>query len=96
MTSSRLSRNAKVVGNELAAVLPQREKSWITQPHLLQLNFYILIVLLSSVTLGFDGSMMNGLLSLDTWNDYFGTPRSSLLGLINAVLSLGVVSDPLS
>ncbi|KAH8879513.1 general substrate transporter [Thozetella sp. PMI_491] len=92
MPQSKPNRKVNAVGNELAAVLPQHSKSWITQPHLLQLNFYILIVLLSSVTLGFDGSMMNGLLSLDTWNDYFGTPRSSLLGLINAVLSLGLLA----
>ncbi|KAL1895701.1 hypothetical protein Sste5346_005173 [Sporothrix stenoceras] len=90
-TKTKPLANARIVGNELAALLPQDGKSWIFKSHLVMLNFYIVVVMMSPVTMGFDGSMMNGLLSLTTWNDYFGTPRSSLLGLINAVLSLGVL-----
>lgn len=81
-----------VVGADLAAVLPTSDKHWIRQPHLLKLNAYLFIALLSAVNLGFDGSMMNGLLSLESWNREFGTPRGSLLGITNAVLPLGVVS----
>lgn len=80
-----------VVGESLASVLPRSPTSWVGVPHLLRLNILLLLVLCSSMTLGFDASMMGGLLSLETWNSYFGTPRSSLLGLMNAVLPLGVV-----
>nr|XP_019001277.1 uncharacterized protein I203_05982 [Kwoniella mangroviensis CBS 8507]OCF64738.1 hypothetical protein I203_05982 [Kwoniella mangroviensis CBS 8507] len=38
---------------------------------------------------GYDGSMMNGLQSLDTWKGYFGTPTGSTLGIFNAIQSIG-------
>jgi len=41
--------------------------------------------LTTSYTTGYDGSMMNGLQSLDQWNDYFGHPTGSALGLLNAI-----------
>ncbi|CAK7205263.1 hypothetical protein SEUCBS139899_008030 [Sporothrix eucalyptigena] len=90
-TKTKPLAGARIVGNELAALLPQDGKLWIFKSHLVMLNFYVFVVMMSPATMGFDGSMMNGLLSLTTWNDYFGTPRSSLLGLINAVLSMGVL-----
>lgn len=89
--SQLTSSKSTIVGADLAEVLPQSSTSWVKQPHLLRLNGLLLVVFLSSVTLGFDGSMMNGLLSLESWNKQFGTPRSGILGLTNAVLPLGVV-----
>ncbi|KAL2857314.1 general substrate transporter [Aspergillus pseudoustus] len=61
------------------------------RPHILRLNVCVAVVLLSSATMGFDGSMMNGLQSLDTWASYFGHPSGTWLGLMNAVLPLGVI-----
>lgn len=40
---------------------------------------------------GYDGSMMNGLQTLDQWRNYFGNPQGSTLGLFNAIQ----VSQPL-
>lgn len=76
---------------ELAAVLPSRNRPWYLTPSLLQLNVYILFVCLSATGMGFDGSMMNGLQSLDTWVGYFNNPSSALLGVTNAALNLGPV-----
>lgn len=70
-------------------------KSWLRKPHLVQLNLCVTVILLSSTTMRFDGSMMNGLQSLDTWYAYFGNPDGTWLGLMNAVMPLGLVSLPL-
>ncbi|KAJ6028331.1 hypothetical protein N7540_003907 [Penicillium herquei] len=79
------------VGAELARVLPAQPNPWYRTPHLRRLNFHLLFVIMSAAGLGFDGSMMNGLQSLSTWNDYFGNPSSALLGLDNAVLNIGPI-----
>lgn len=34
---------------------------------------------------GYDGSMMNGLQTLENWRDYFDNPQGGLLGLFNAI-----------
>ncbi|KAH7028974.1 lactose permease [Microdochium trichocladiopsis] len=80
---------AKAVGDDLAAVLPQDGRSWYTTPHLIRLNLCLLIPLLSSATVGYDGSMMNGLQILPQWKGYFGNPEGALLGVMNAVYPLG-------
>ncbi|KAJ5354257.1 hypothetical protein N7541_006821 [Penicillium brevicompactum] len=84
-------KNEHIIGERLAAVLPQSDKPWYRTPHLLRLNFYILWVCFSAAGMGFDGSMMNGLQSLSTWTDYFNNPNSALLGVTNAVLNLGPI-----
>ncbi|KAK4942027.1 hypothetical protein LTR10_018208 [Elasticomyces elasticus] len=81
------------VGPELAAVLPQHGRPWFLVPSLLRLNIYVGIVMLSATTMGFDGSMMNGLQGLDSWMGYFGNPSGAKLGIMNAVLFLGIVCE---
>lgn len=87
-----MDAKAPMTETNLAYAIPPTTKSWFRTPHLLQLNICVGIVLISSTTMGFDGSMMNGLQSLDTWFTYFGSPDATWLGLMNAVLPLGVVS----
>jgi hypothetical protein len=43
---------------------------------------------------GYDGSMMNGLQTLENWRNYFNNPTGGTLGLFNAiqVSSLAVVA----
>ena len=41
--------------------------------------------LLTSSYNGFDGSLINSLQSMDTWEDYFNHPQGGLLGLLNAI-----------
>ena len=56
------------------------------------LNVWIFLLLITSSTNGFDGSMMNGLQSLPQWQDAFNHPGSSMLGLLNAIQNVGVVA----
>ena len=56
--ASQVERDAKIVGMALAEVLPQTEKYWFQQPHLLQLNLLLLVPLLSSSVSGYDGEYL--------------------------------------
>ncbi|KAK9418242.1 putative Hexose transporter protein [Seiridium unicorne] len=48
-------------------------------------------------TSGYDGSMMNSLQTVSYWDDFFGRPRGSTLGLISAMMSLGsICSTPIA
>ncbi|KAM5354421.1 hypothetical protein ACJ41O_001070 [Fusarium nematophilum] len=91
MPQPQVDRDAKIVGNALAEVLPQTNKYWFQQPHLLRLNLLLLIPLLSSSVSGYDGSLMNGLQSLPQWRQFFHHPSGSSLGLVNATQSIGSV-----
>ncbi|WZH40784.1 sugar transporter [Fusarium acuminatum] len=82
--------NLRVVGAELAAVLPDDPKPWYRQGHLLKLNFCILSLSLLSSANGFDGSLMNGLLALSQWNDFMNQPTGAWLGFINVVYWIAV------
>ncbi|KAF3024198.1 hypothetical protein G7054_g2719 [Neopestalotiopsis clavispora] len=84
-------KDSDIVGTALAEVLPQTGKYWFQESHLLRLNLLLLIPLLSSSVSGYDGSLMNGLQSLDQWKDYFGQPVGVMLGLVNAAQSIGSV-----
>ncbi|KAK1622958.1 lactose permease [Colletotrichum phormii] len=79
------------VGSALAAVLPANPKPWYLTPHLLKLNLLLLVPLFSSASVGYDGSMMNGLQTLPQWRQFFGNPEGAILGLMNAVYPLGKV-----
>ncbi|RDW63610.1 hypothetical protein BP6252_11155 [Coleophoma cylindrospora] len=47
--------------------------------------------IVSYMTSGYDGSMMNSLQTVSYWDDYFGKPRGSKLGLISAIIALGAM-----
>ncbi|KUJ10574.1 hexose transporter [Mollisia scopiformis] len=89
-------KDQDIVGSALAEVLPRNSKYWFQTRHILHLNLLLLVPLLSSSVAGYDGSLMNGLQSLQQWRDYFGNPAGSLLGLVNGAQSIGsVLSLPL-
>lgn len=51
----------------------------------------------SYATSGYDGSMMNGLQTVEHWDNFFGNPRGSQLGLMSAIMSLGsICSTPVA
>ncbi|KAH7014174.1 general substrate transporter [Microdochium trichocladiopsis] len=77
------------VGPALAAVLPDDPRPFYKVRHLLLLNLMLLVVSLSSATIGFDGAMMNGLQTVAQWRDYFGRPSPSILGVMNAIYPIG-------
>ena len=90
------------------------EVTWWKHGSLIHLHCICAILLLSSATNGFDGSMsrslmlsldsegkslhpaVNGLQTLNYWQDHFHHPSASMLGLLNAIFSVGqVVGLPL-
>ncbi|KAI0886966.1 general substrate transporter [Annulohypoxylon maeteangense] len=79
------------VGSALAGALPQDAKPWYRTPHLIQLNLILLVPMLSSASLGYDGSMMNGLQTLTQWKTFFGNPEGAILGMMNSIYPLGKV-----
>ncbi|KAL1845249.1 hypothetical protein VTK73DRAFT_795 [Phialemonium thermophilum] len=78
-------------GTGIASVLPPNPKPWYRTPHLIKLNLVLLVPLVSSASVGYDGSMMNGLQTLPQWREFFGNPEGAILGLMNAVYPLGKV-----
>ncbi|OQD80265.1 hypothetical protein PENANT_c037G01201 [Penicillium antarcticum] len=64
-------------------------QSWITNSGIIKLNFMLAIFQISSYATGYDGSMMNGLQSLTTWQNSFNNPGASELGLLNAIQNVG-------
>ncbi|KAH7249251.1 hypothetical protein FSOLCH5_014817 [Fusarium solani] len=79
------------VGSELSRVLPPNPKPWYRTWHILKLNLCLLVPLFSASSVGYDGSMMNGLQTLPQWRQYFDNPEGALLGLMNSVYPLGKV-----
>lgn len=50
------------------------------------------MLLITSSTNGYDGSMMNGLQSVDQWRIYFNNPSGGKLGLLNAIQNIGALA----
>ncbi|KAJ3528488.1 hypothetical protein NM208_g10175 [Fusarium decemcellulare] len=88
---SRKKEAELAVGSELSKVLPPDPKPWYRTSHLVKLNLCLMVPLFSSSSVGYDGSMMNGLQTLPQWRQYFGEPEGALLGLMNSVYPLGKV-----
>ncbi|KAJ5747758.1 MFS sugar transporter [Penicillium nucicola] len=64
---------------------------WRQKPQLAKLNTIIAGLLLFSSTVGYDGSLMNGLQSLEQWQEFMSHPTGAWLGFINAIQFLGVI-----
>ncbi|XXH01800.1 beta-glucosidase [Hypoxylon texense] len=79
------------VGSAFAAALPQNPKPWYRSRNIIRLNLALMVPLLSSASVGYDGSMMNGLQTLPQWKQFFGNPEGAILGMMNAVYPLGKV-----
>ncbi|KAK8119827.1 uncharacterized protein PG998_004453 [Apiospora kogelbergensis] len=62
---------------------------WFSNAGIVKLNAILLLSLISSYATGFDGSMMNGLQSLDSWKASFNDPKADDLALLNAIQSVG-------
>ncbi|KAF8527614.1 hexose transporter [Hysterangium stoloniferum] len=63
--------------------------AWWKNPRHIKLNLWIFLLLITSYSNGYDGSMMNGLLSLSIFEDQFNHPSGSKLGLFNAIQTIG-------
>ncbi|CAG8922444.1 unnamed protein product [Penicillium salamii] len=86
-----MSEQNKHVGETVAGALPSDTTPWWKKPHLLKLNTIISGLLLFSGTVGYDGSLMNGLQSLAQWREFMDQPAGAWLGFINAIQFVGVM-----
>ncbi|KAL3423087.1 hypothetical protein PVAG01_04834 [Phlyctema vagabunda] len=71
------------------AALAGRKTGWLADRGIIRVNCILAISLLSSYATGYDGSMMNGLQSLDEWKAFFHQPGASTLALLNAIQNVG-------
>ncbi|KAN0084410.1 General substrate transporter [Tylopilus felleus] len=74
--------------DSLAHLIDPRRK-WYNNRRLIALHAWIVLLLITSSTNGYDGSMMNGLQSLTQWQSAFGNPSGGKLGLLNAIQNIG-------
>ncbi|CAI6331948.1 unnamed protein product [Periconia digitata] len=73
----------KVAGKEFKNI------NWLKSPNLRTTYFLMFFVILTSATNGYDGSMVNGLLTLEQFTEYMGDPSGSIKGLFSGILFLG-------
>ncbi|EJT99118.1 hexose transporter [Dacryopinax primogenitus] len=65
------------------------QEVWWKNPRRVKLNLWILLLLITSYSNGYDGSMMNGLQILIQGQESFNYPNGSMLGLLNAIQNVG-------
>ncbi|KAI1333152.1 general substrate transporter [Xylariaceae sp. FL0255] len=77
---------------------PDFEKvTWYKDPGLRKLYFYAFVLCIASATTGYDGSFLNAVQVFPQWQNYFGHPTGSSLGLLAALYQIGsVASIPLA
>ncbi|CZR55815.1 related to hexose transporter protein [Phialocephala subalpina] len=85
------AENAKIVGDDLAQLIPQTGMPFWRVWHLLRLNLILLIPMFSAGTIGYDGAMINALQIAPYWKKYFHHPVKAQLGLINAIFPVGKI-----
>lgn len=73
----------KVAGKEFPEII------WWKVPRLRNTYLLLFFVVLTSATNGYDGSMVNGLLSLDQFTGYMNNPSGSIKGLFSGIMFLG-------
>ena len=82
---------------EIDKYLYQKD-SWWTYSHFRMLHIFVFLCTLSCTTNGYDGSMLNGLQALDSWQDAMGHPEGYKLGslangtIFGSVLSVSVAA----
>ncbi|CZT18155.1 related to hexose transporter protein [Ramularia collo-cygni] len=73
------------------------EVTWYKDPGLRKTYIVLMFVVLTSASNGFDGSMVNGLQSLEPWRVHFDFPEGSLLGLFSSIMAVGgIVALPIT
>ncbi|KAI0754445.1 hexose transporter [Daedaleopsis nitida] len=64
-------------------------RKWYNNRRLIALHGWLVLLLITSSTNGFDGSLMNSLQSMTYWQNYFNKPHGGTLGLLNAIQNIG-------
>ncbi|KAF7792205.1 hypothetical protein EIP86_003238 [Pleurotus ostreatoroseus] len=82
--------NGPIGDGYLQFIDPRR--TWYNNRRLIVLHAWIVLLLITSSTSGYDGSLMNSFQSLKLWNTYFGNPHGGKLGLLNAIQNIGAIA----
>ncbi|OGE54489.1 hypothetical protein PENARI_c006G02051 [Penicillium arizonense] len=76
--------------SEVIRLLEADTVPWYRKPNLRFLYFCLVPAALGvEMTTGYDGSVLNGLQAVASWQSYFNTPSGALLGVLNASYNLG-------
>ncbi|GME74411.1 unnamed protein product [Ambrosiozyma monospora] len=78
----------------LQSVLPKYEgitSNPFKPRFMLKLNLLLLMVCLSSSTMGYSSVLMNALQGFTEWNNYMGNPQGAVLGAINSYMFFGTL-----
>lgn len=71
--------------------LATTEKPWYKYPHLRKLTLAVFLLTLASTNNGYDGSIMNGLQSLEQWQKTMGHPKDDRLGHLANGVNFGCI-----
>jgi len=71
------------------AHLADPNRKWYNNRRIIALHGWVVLLLITSSTNGFDGSLLNSFQSLDIWQNYFNHPVGARLGLLNAIQNIG-------
>lgn len=74
---------------EQQAQLEIPEVNWWKSPGLRRLYLMMPILFLGATVNGYDGSLLNGLQTMDQWSSYFNNPSGATLGLYTAIQNVG-------
>jgi hypothetical protein len=66
---------------------------WHKNPNMRKLYFYVAVLSVASATTGYDGMMLNSSQNMDAWQNYFGNPTGSRLGVLNNAYNLGSIAS---
>lgn len=77
----------------LRDVIPKRTRLWWHYPALRTLNLLLICCIVTDITNGYDGSMLNGLQIIDSWKDFFNHPTGSILGVISNGTRFGQIGS---
>ncbi|KAL3488337.1 major facilitator superfamily domain-containing protein [Aspergillus germanicus] len=84
-----VNKNMPNLKGEISAEEAHYEtRPWYRVPHLIQLNLTICSLFMWSGAMGYKGSVINGLMSLQQWQSFMNYPTSTWLGFINAITVL--------
>ncbi|KAG7447741.1 MFS general substrate transporter [Guyanagaster necrorhizus] len=84
---------SKDVADSVSRFAAQDKTPWYRKPNLRLLYLLLFPACIGvEMTSGFDSSMMNGLQAVDSWDTFYHSPRSTLLGLMSAIYSLGAIA----
>jgi len=81
-----------VSGVMLKDVTPKRDKMWWSYSNLRTLNLLLLCAIITDITNGYDGSMLNGIQSVTQWQHFFGNPKGTRLGTISNGVRYGQIA----